>query len=123
MLSLDYFAQSKTANLLGISEKTIPFLVKSLNSQIDYILTRKKMAQEFIEMNYGENFLLNVFGKTLSARQFRVLKGYIMDYHYLSQMDFNRKIGEGRNYASQTEATIIKKLDNYYEKFDEETFS
>lgn len=71
VLSLDYFAQSKTANLLGISEKTIPFLVKSLNSQIDYILTRKKMAQEFIEMNYGENFLLNVFGKTLSARQFR----------------------------------------------------
>lgn len=116
VLSLDYFAESKTAKLLNINVNSVSPQVNGLKNQIDYILMRKKMAEEFISMNYGEDFLLNKFGKTLSTDHFNVLRGYMMDYHYLCEMDFNRKIGKGRAYSSQAETLIMKKLDEYYKK-------
>lgn len=116
VLSLDYFAQSKVCQKLEVGRGSVPSLKNALFNKINYVLTRKKMAEEFTEMNGGEEFLLEVFGRTLKEKHFYVLANFIMGYHYLSGQEFSRSMGEGRDYALQAETAIIRNLDKFYDR-------
>lgn len=85
------------------------YVLQILNT-FDNIMERKKNCESFIRRYGGYDFLVNVFGPTLSDSHYSVLVDTMMDYHYSTLVAYSASIGKSSNYANATQEKILDKL-------------
>ena len=118
MLSPTILNSEKVAKKMGVNKGGLSRYKQLLENQLSYNYLRKQMADDFIRLYGGEDFLVNVFGEGLSEEHFFVLVNYMMDCHYVSARDLSHAMGKNKDYVSKSEVYILKKLDKFCERKD-----
>lgn len=113
VLSPNPSARSIYAHKMNKTFSRMNVVYNSIFIKFKTIMQRKAECEKFVKENGGEEFLINEFGHTLNDENFFVLTNFMMDYHYLTEMQSSFENGRPKNYIHYVKKSVMDKLSSY----------